>query len=159
MWQSYYSLNQLSHLSPAQISWIASIQLCLMPLLGCLSGPLFDAGYLRPLIIAGGTLYVFCLFMTSIATQYYQYLLAHGIGVGLGMGIMFSPSVSTLSHHFGRSRYRSLAYGIQASGSSASGILFPILARNLLPRIGFAWTMRVCKSWFTVFPPLPGDSC
>lgn len=146
MFQSYYALNQLSANSTTQISWIGSIQLCFTPLLGCFSGPLFDAGYLKHLILAGGSLYVFCMFMTSIAKVYWQFLLAHGIGVGIGMGIMFSPSVSCLSHHFGRSKWRSLVYGIQATGSCLGGIIFPILGRNLLPRIGFAWTIRVCKS-------------
>jgi hypothetical protein len=29
------------------------------------------------------------------------------------MGLIFSPSVATLSHHFARSRYRTLAFGLQ----------------------------------------------
>ena len=116
-----------------------------MPLLGCFAGPLFDSGYLKYLTVAGGFLYTFSLLMTSISKEYYQFLLAHGIGVGLGMGIIFSPSVSTLAHHFSKSKYRSLAYGLQASGSCLGGIIFPILARSLLPAIGFGWTLRVCE--------------
>ena len=145
VFQSYYSTHQLAHSSSTAISWIGSIQLCLCPLLGCFAGPLFDAGYLKHLTLAGGSLFVFSLMMTSIAKVYYQYLLAHGLGVGLGMGIMFAPSVSTLSHHFRRSRYRSLAYGCQASGSCLGGIIFPILARTLFPKVGFGWTLRICE--------------
>nr|XP_031858011.1 uncharacterized protein CI109_006545 [Kwoniella shandongensis]KAA5525083.1 hypothetical protein CI109_006545 [Kwoniella shandongensis] len=143
VFQSYYYTHQLSSSTPTNISWIGSIQLCLCPLLGCVSGPLFDAGYLKPLIVTGGSIYVFGLMMTSLAKVYWQYVLAHGIAVGVGMGIMFPPTVSTLSHHFGRSRYRSLAYGCQAAGSSLGGIVFPIMARSLLPSVGFAWTVRI----------------
>jgi MFS family permease len=146
VFQNYYSLNQLASHSLTDISWISSLQLCLTPLLGCVSGPLFDAGHLRPLIITGGTLYVLGLFMASISTEYYQFILAHGVCVGLGMGIMFSASVSTLSHHFGNSRWRGLVYGVQASGSSVGGIVFPIVARSLFPTVGFGWTVRVCES-------------
>lgn len=127
------------------ISWIGTIQFCLCPLLGCISGPLFDAGYLKSLVCVGGGLYVLCLMMTSISREYYQFLLAHGIGVGIGMGLIFSPSVSTLSHHFGRSRWRTLAYGCQATGSSLAGIIFPVLLRQLFPAVGFAWSMRICE--------------
>ncbi|KAK8858957.1 hypothetical protein IAR55_003189 [Kwoniella newhampshirensis] len=143
VFQSYYHTHQLSSATPTDISWIGSIQLCLCPLLGCVSGPLFDAGYLKQLIASGGLLYVFGLMMTSLGKSYYQYVLAHGIAVGLGMGIMFPPAVSTVSHHFGRSRYRSLAYGCVAAGSSIGGIIFPILARTLFPAMGFAWTVRI----------------
>ncbi|ORX40884.1 major facilitator superfamily domain-containing protein [Kockovaella imperatae] len=160
--QEYYVSH--FHLNPTAASWIGSIQLCLMPLLGCFAGPLFDSGYLRYLTVSGGFLYTFSLLMTSISKQYYQFLLAHGIGAGLGMGIIFSPSVSTLAHHFGKSKYRSLAYGLQASGSSLGGILFPILARSLLPKIGFGWTLRVfafivlaiiVQSFFTLSTTVP----
>jgi MFS family permease len=146
VFQEYYSTHQLSDQTATAISWIGSIQLCFCPLLGCISGPLFDAGYLKHLIVVGGSIYVFCMMMTSIATQYWQFLLAHGIGVGLGMGLIFSPSVGTLSHHFARSRYRTLAYGCQASGSALAGVIIPIMLRYLFPAVGFGWGMRIRKS-------------
>jgi MFS family permease len=150
VFQSYYVSDQLPTNTATEIAWIGSVQLCLCPLLGCFSGPLFDSGYLRHLIITGGTLYVFSMMMASISKVYWQYLLSHGIGVGLGMGIMFSPSVSTISHHFALTTYRSMAYGIQATGSCFGGILFPILARNLFSTVGFDWTVRICECLYTL---------
>ena len=38
---------------------------------------------------------------------------------------------------------RALALGIMASGSSLGGVIFPIMVQNLIPQIGFPWTMRV----------------
>ena len=151
VYQEYYTYTHPIHtrVDATAISWIGSIQYTLCPLLGCIAGPLFDAGYLKSLIAAGGGLYVFSLMMTSIATEYWQVLLAHGLGVGLGMGLFFSPSVSTLSHHFQRSKYRTVAYGLQATGSSIGGIVYPIMMRALIPKVGFGWAMRICKSAVT----------
>jgi MFS family permease len=61
------------------------------------------------------------------------------------MGLMFSPSVGTLAHHFGGSRWRNAAYGAQASGSCLGGVIFPLLARSLFPVLGFGWTVRICE--------------
>ncbi|KAI9634416.1 major facilitator superfamily domain-containing protein, partial [Dioszegia hungarica] len=145
VFQEYYTTTHPPTISSGAtaISWIGTIQFWLCPLLGCISGPLFDAGYLKSLVGVGGALYVFSLMMTSLAKEYYQFLLAHGFGVGIGMGLIFSPSVSTLSHHFGRSRWRTLAYGCQATGSSLAGIIVPVLLRQLFPAVGFAWAMRI----------------
>jgi hypothetical protein len=41
-------------------------------------------------MIFGSILYVFSIMMTSISTQYYQYLLAHGILFGLGVGMLYA---------------------------------------------------------------------
>jgi hypothetical protein len=112
-------------------------------MLGCVAGPLFDGGYLRHLLIGGRTIYSFCFMMASISSKYYQILLTHGIGVGVGKGLILSPSVSSLQHHFARSRYRTLAYGLQASGSAIAGIYFPICLNYMLPTLGFGWTMRI----------------
>lgn len=36
-----------------------------------------------------------------------------------------------------------MALGIVTSGNSAGGIIYPVVVRELLPRIGFGWTVRV----------------
>lgn len=46
-----------------------------------------------------------------------------------------------LSTYF--SKKRALAIGIAASGSATGGLVFPAIVRQLLPKIGFAWTVRV----------------
>ena len=45
--------------------------------------------------------------------------------MGFGLGLTFLPSLSIIGHHF-RTR-RALAVGIVISGSSAGGIVFPIM--------------------------------
>ncbi|KAL8936823.1 MAG: hypothetical protein Q9216_004734 [Gyalolechia sp. 2 TL-2023] len=72
---------------------------------------------------------------------YWQLFLAQGICTGLGNGLIFCPALSVLSTYF--STRRALAIGIGASGSATGGLIFPALVQQLLPKIGFGWTVRV----------------
>lgn len=145
VFQQYYENELLPNESAMAISWVGAVNAALCPMLGCFSGPLFDAGYLKYLTAGGGLLYMFGLCMASISKQYYQVLLSHGFCVGIGMGTMFSPSVAVLSQHFARSRHRNLVFGLQACGSAVAGIYLPIMLNYIMPAIGFAWSMRVCE--------------
>ncbi|CCL98733.1 uncharacterized protein FIBRA_00738 [Fibroporia radiculosa] len=130
-------------LSPAR-SWIGSLQLCLMYAPGVLVGRAFDAGYFHHLEIFGSLLYVFCIFMLSLAKpqQYYQVFLSQAVGMGIGLGMTFLPSLSIVSQHF--KKRRALAIGIVVSGSSAGGIVFPIMLNYLFlsSRVNFATAVR-----------------
>ena len=79
--------------------------------------------------------------MTSLSTKYWQLFLAQGICTGLGNGLIFCPALSLLSTYF--STKRSLAIGIAAAGSATGGVVFPAIVQQLLPKIGFPWTVRV----------------
>ncbi|KAF7324139.1 MFS monocarboxylate [Mycena kentingensis (nom. inval.)] len=167
VFQQYYSAHQLKDQPPSNISWIGSLQLSLVLLLGCISGPLFDAGYLKSIIASAGSLYVFSLFMTSISTRYYQFVLSHGLGVGIAMGMLYSPSVSTIGHHF--KKYRIMAFGVFSVGASVGGTILPIVLRRLFEEVGFAWAVRTlaflvlfCMLWgfflcSTRLPPRKGS--
>lgn len=39
---------------------------------------------------------------------------------------------------------RAIAGGLAIAGSSLGGVIFPIMVAHLLPKVGFAWTMRIC---------------
>ncbi|KAI0926615.1 hypothetical protein AcV7_005507 [Taiwanofungus camphoratus] len=144
VYQDYYTTTFLAQKSSSEISWIGSLQLCLMYAPGVFVGRAFDAGYFHHLEIAGSILYVVCVFMLSLtkANQYYQVFLAQAVGMGLGLGMTFLPSLSIVSHHF--RRRRALAIGIVSSGSSVGGIVFPIMLNRLFqsPHVGFANGVR-----------------
>lgn len=131
----------LSHMSPSTISWIGSVESCLLMCVGAIAGPLFDAGYFSSLLIVGNIMVAFGLMMTSLADQYYQILLAQGICLGISAGLLFTPAVAILPQYF--RRRRALVNGIAASGSSIGGVVFPIVWRQLQLKIGFAWATRV----------------
>ncbi|KAJ6510502.1 major facilitator superfamily domain-containing protein [Mycena sanguinolenta] len=140
VFEEYYSANQLKDQPLSTISWIGSLQLSLVLLMGCVSGPLFDAGYLKPMIASAGAFYVFCLFMTSISTKLYQFVLCQGLGVGIAMGFLYSPVVSTIGHYFKKRRI--IAFGIFSTGASIGGTVLPIAMRRLFDEIGFPWAVR-----------------
>ncbi|GBE85712.1 Aspyridones efflux protein [Sparassis crispa] len=144
VYQDFYALDFLPLYSSSDISWIGGLQLFLMYAPGILVGRAFDAGYFHHLEIVGSLLYVFCMFMLSLTSrnQYYQIILAQGVGMGIGLGLTFLPSLSIVSHHF--RRRRALAVGIVVSGASAGGIVFPIMLNRLFqdPHVGFAGGVR-----------------
>ena len=80
------------------------------------SGPLYDWGYVRALILIGSFMIVFGTFMTSLCTEYWQFVLAQGLFMGIGLGCFFTPAVGVVALHFSKSR--GLAMGIASSGST-----------------------------------------
>lgn len=95
VFQTFYTESLLAKESASNISWIGSIQACLLLVVGPLAGPLFDAGYFYTLIRVGSFMVVFGMMMTSLSTEYYQVILAQGLCVGIGAGFLFIPSVAS----------------------------------------------------------------
>ncbi|GIK02396.1 hypothetical protein Aspvir_006449 [Aspergillus viridinutans] len=138
--QAYYEQNLLSNVSSSSIAWIGSLQSFLLMLFGVVTGPLFDAGYFRALVIFGSVVLPFGLMMTSISSQYWHLILCQGICIGLAAGCLFVPSVAILPQYF--KRKRGLANGLAASGSSIGGVVYPIMFNKLQDQVGFAWATR-----------------
>lgn len=142
IFQSYYTTSLGA--TPSAISWIGSVQIFLVYLVGTFSGRALDAGYYHTVLACGLLLQVVAVCMTSISTQYWQLLLAQGICKGLGDGLVFCPTISLVATYFSRNRV--VAMACAASGGATGGIIFPVIAQQLLPKVGFAWTVRVMAS-------------
>ena len=138
VFQSYYvtALNQ----TPSAISWVGSVQIFLLFAIGSVSGRATDAGYFRLAFVTGCILQLVGIFMTSLCTTYWQLFLAQGVCTGVGNGLLFTPALACISTYF--SNRRALALAIAASGNATGGMVFPAMVETLLPKIGFAWTMR-----------------
>ncbi|THH06902.1 hypothetical protein EW146_g9475, partial [Bondarzewia mesenterica] len=111
--------------------------------MGLPAGKLLDMGYFRQVTLAGSILYVFSLFMVSIAhpARYYQIFLSQGLGMGIGSGLLYVPAMAVQAHHW-KDR-RALAMGIVITGSSVGGIIFPIMLNQLFQSsAGFKWGVR-----------------
>lgn len=142
VFQTYYETTLLKgRNTSSDISWIGSLQGALLMVMGVISGPLYDAGYFRLLLSIGLSLIVLGMFMTSLATAYWHLLLAQGVCVGIGMGLVFLPSTAILAQYWHK-RYP-LVLGIASAGSPIAGIIFPVIFSRLEPRIGFGWATRV----------------
>lgn len=80
------------------------------------------------------------MFMTSISTEYWQLFLAQGVCWGLGNGCLFCPALSITSTYFAKKKM--VAIGICACGSATGGLIFTAMFQQLLPKLGYGWTIR-----------------
>lgn len=107
---------------------------------GMLSGPLYDKGYIRELLMVGSFLVVFGNMMLSLCHEFWQCVLAQGFCIGIGAGSLFVPAIAILPTYFRKNL--GLAIGIAASGSSTGGIIYPIVLYRLIQTAGFGWSTR-----------------
>lgn len=141
VFQTFYEGGTLFQESSSNISWIGSVQAFLVLIVGFLSGPIYDGGHLRSLLLVGSFLIVFGNMMLSLVTTYWQAVLAQGVCVGLGSGLIYVPAVAILPTYF--STRLGLAVGLAAAGSSIGGIVYPVAFYKLIGQIGFGWSVRV----------------
>ncbi|KAI0887626.1 MFS general substrate transporter [Annulohypoxylon maeteangense] len=141
VFQTYYEGGAMFERSSSDISWIGSIQSFMVLLGGVFAGPIYDRGYLRHLLILGSFGIVFGHMMLSLCTQYWEVVLAQGLCVGLGAGMLFVPCVSILPTYF--STKLGLAVGLASAGSSVGGVIYPIVLYQLLDKVGYAWSVRI----------------
>ncbi|KAL4076648.1 major facilitator superfamily domain-containing protein [Scleroderma yunnanense] len=141
LYQDYYEHVLFPDSSPSTIAWIGSVQYALVFLPGLVTGRLFDLGYFKLPYFSASCFLVICTFLTAECKTYWQFFLAQGLGGGLASGILIGPALGVICHWF--SKRSGFALGFTAVGSSLGGTVFPIVGQNLLPLIGFKWTVRV----------------
>jgi MFS family permease len=138
---SYYEVTYIPSTSASAISWIGSIQSSLLITMGVVTGQLFDRGFFQSLIYTGTVLSIFAVMMLSLCTEFYQILLAQGVAYGLGVGMLFTPSMALIARSF--KRRRAIAMGVVAVGAPTGGILYTLMFEQLIGKAGFAWTVRI----------------
>lgn len=160
MFQTYY-VGLLGR-PPSEVAWIGSVQVFFIFFIGTFTGRLTDAGHFRAVFFAGVGLMAVGVFTTAQCVSYWQFFLAQGVCIGLADGCLFCPAIAVVSTYF--STRRSLAVGLAACGSATGGLIFPSMARQLLPAVGLSWTIRamgfvqiVCLSavFFCLRPRVP----
>lgn len=142
VFQAQYTSEQLSNYSSSTISLIGSLQLFILYGLGPVVGKLFDLIGIRVLLPTGTFIVTLSLIILSFCqnNHAYQFFLVHGVLFAIGSALIFTPSLAIIGHWFYRKR--ASAIGIVASGSSIGGVVYPILVKQLIPKIGFRWTVR-----------------
>ncbi|CRG83865.1 Multidrug resistance protein MdtL [Talaromyces islandicus] len=140
--QTYYEQVLLPEKSSSEIAWISTICAFILLVSGLITGPLFDYGYLRPLLLVGSLLEVFGLMMVSLSTEYYQLFLSQGICVGIGGGMLYIPSIAAAAASLQEFR-RAKFIGLIASATGIGGVIYPIMFRRLVSSVGFPWTARI----------------
>lgn len=81
--------------------------------------------------------------MTSLCTEYYQFLLAQGILGGVSMGMTMAPAMASTGQYFNKKR--GAAMGLAVAGSSLGGVVWPIALGKMLnnPNLSFGWSIRI----------------
>jgi len=139
LFQSYY-VDNMKIGTPSAVAWIGAIQVWILFNMGTFSGRATDAGFFKLTFTLGAAIAVFGMFMLSLCTKYWQVFLAQGVCMGIGFGLVFVPSIALVSTYFLKNR--SIAFGISVTGAATGGLVFPAIARELLPTAGFPWTVR-----------------
>ncbi len=114
--QDFYQSDLLADYSPSAISWIGTVNATFLISAGVLTGPLFDRGYVRSLMLLGAAMVVVGQMMLSLSTQYYQIMLSQGFCIGIGAGLIYVPAIAKVNTSF--TTRRAIAMGIVTSGAS-----------------------------------------
>ncbi|OAK94189.1 MFS monocarboxylate transporter-like protein [Phaeosphaeriaceae sp. SRC1lsM3a] len=139
VYQTYYE-NTLG-IAPSTISWIGSIQVFLLFGIGTFTGRATDAGLFRPVYIAGAVFQIIGIFTMAESTKLWHLFLSQAVCLGIANGLQFCPAMALVSTYFAKKR--AFALGITALGSCTGGVIFPVIAQQCIPRIGFPWTIRI----------------
>lgn len=137
--QTYYTLNLNE--SASTISWIGTVQNWLTFFIGAFSGRLLDAGLFVPTLIVGSVLQLVGIFLMSISTKFWHLMLTQGVLTGFGGGLFFTPAMGLMATYF--SSRRAFAIGLATTGNAVGGMIYPVIVQQLLPKLGFPWTVRV----------------
>ncbi|KAJ8071097.1 hypothetical protein OCU04_001440 [Sclerotinia nivalis] len=139
--QAYLAANQLASYSDSQIGWIFSLYSFILFIGGIYIGPAFDVYGPRYLVLPGSILLVLSVFLFGECTEYWHWIVVFSVLCGFASSLTFTPSVAAIGHWFHKKRGN--ATGFAATGGACGGVVFPLLMENLIPKIGFPWTMRV----------------
>ncbi|KAJ7653794.1 major facilitator superfamily domain-containing protein [Mycena rosella] len=150
VYQDFYTRDYLTQSSSSAISWIGSVNAFLLISGGLIAGRLYDRGHFELnsrhklcFALRGSIFMCFSLFMLSLCKpeQFYQVFLAQGLGVGIGAGAVYVPSIAIVSHYF--QKRRALAMSIVTAGSALGAVVHPIMLNNTLrSSLGFANAVR-----------------
>jgi MCP family monocarboxylic acid transporter-like MFS transporter 10 len=134
VFQAYYEEVLMPTRSASDIAWIGSLQysLCFMP--GILTGRMFDLGYFKIPYLLCTVVLVTSVILVAECKEYWQFVLCQGLAFGLACGGIYGPTMGCLGHFF--KKKRGLALGFAAVGSGIGGVIFPIIARQLIDRVG-----------------------
>ncbi|KAJ5151708.1 hypothetical protein N7492_010003 [Penicillium capsulatum] len=143
VFEQYYAADQLSGTPQSTIAWLAAIALFFLFSISVISGAMLDMFGPKIMTYVGSIGTVFAIMMTSLCKEFYQFLLAQGVLLGISMSLVTWPTLALVGQYI--KKKRAAAMGIVLGGSSLGGVIWPIAIDQLLknPRIGFPWTMRI----------------
>ncbi|KAJ5771856.1 hypothetical protein N7520_002385 [Penicillium odoratum] len=143
VFEDYYTTAQLAHESQSTIGWLGAMAIFFLFSISTVSGGMLDIFGPKLMLWTGSVGMVFAVMMISLCKEFYQFLLAQGILLGISMALTTWPAIALVGQYI--QKKRAAGMGIVLAGSSLGGIIWPVAIDQLLknPRIGFPWTMRI----------------
>ncbi|KAJ5714838.1 MFS transporter MCP family solute carrier family 16 member 10 [Penicillium malachiteum] len=129
--KSFYEITYLPNTSASALSWVGTTANFLLIFGGILTGPLFDMGFFRTMLLIGALIETLAVFLLSLCTKYWQVLLTQGIMLGIGCCFLYMPGLALVGRSFRKHRAAALACAI--SGAPIGAILFDAKAFLDLP--------------------------
>lgn len=127
-------------------SFVGSVSTGLTFLMSIVSSILSDRVGIRPTAMAGTFFGLVGLISSAFVTELELLYLTFGICLGLGAGLLYSPSLVILGHYF--DKHMGLANGIVAFGSSLFSIILSIALPYLLKGIQIKYTFLVLAAMY-----------
>ncbi|HEY6981494.1 MFS transporter [Reyranella sp.] len=124
-----------------ETSLVFSIAAFLYFLLGLPAGLVGDRVGPRPVVTGGLLIVALGLVIAAHASTLWQVYLGYSLGVGLGVGFSYVPSVTAVQHWF--VRRRGTASGLAVAGIGVGTLIGAPLANALIARIGWRDTYLV----------------
>src|SRR5262245_52886404 len=112
--------------SRGNVALVFSVAAFLWFLAGAPGGVLADRFGARRVALAGVALLVAALLLAAVSPSVGALYLTYSIGIGVGVGLVYVPSVGAVQPWFGARR--ALASGIAVAGIGAGNIAGPLLA-------------------------------
>lgn len=138
--QAYVSEHILQESSSSSVGWVFSVYFFFTFFGGIYAGPIFDyTGSTIPMYV-GSAFIITGLFATANCTEVWQFVLAYGVTVGIGSSFLMNCCIASVSHYF--LKRRGMALGVCSVGGALGGVIWPLLFRELFPKIGYQWAMR-----------------
>ncbi|MFA7664783.1 MAG: MFS transporter [Burkholderiaceae bacterium] len=124
----------------ADVSWVFGLSSLLYFAFGAVGGALADRFGPRATGLAGMSCLAIGLLLSSMATSLSSIYLAYGLGIGLGIALVYTPSMGAVQPWF--TRQRGLASGIASSGIGAGTLIVPVVASWLIAQLDWREAMR-----------------
>lgn len=136
----FISLQQAFDASRTSISLVFSLAAFGYYTVGAFAGLMADHLSPAPVTVAGVLVLAGGLIGASLAHNLSLVYLLYGLGLSVGVGLMYVPALSSVPPWFVRHRAR--AIGLAVSGTGLGTLCLPLLASELVNQVGWREAMR-----------------
>jgi len=128
----------------ADVSWIFGLCGLVYFVLGAGGGMLADRWGPRMVCMTGMVFIAMGLFLTSLAQSLTTVYLSYGLLVGLGIALVYTPSIACVQPWFNKRRV--LASGIASAGVGAGTLILPVVVSYLLIEVNWREALQMMSA-------------